>query len=116
MSKSRKPLKYPRSLAFSRQNGNCYYCGLPMWTNDPQYFSSKYKISEKQAKHFKCTGEHLVAHQHGGSSQQDNIVAACEFCNLQRHRRKSNPSPTQYKDFVQQRMDKGRWHNIRLAT
>ena len=116
MSKPRKSLKFPRSLAFSRQHGNCYYCRQPMWTNDPQQFSSKHCISLSQAKRFQCTGEHLISHADGGSSAQHNIVAACWFCNIQRHRRENIPNPNQYKKLVQKRMNKGGWHNVKLSS
>ena len=86
-----------------------------MWLNNLNNFLSKYNITFKQAKSFQCTGEHLIAHQDGGTSAQDNIVAACKYCNLQRHRRNTDPSPEQYKKFIEQRMNKGRWHSIRLS-
>lgn len=115
MSKSRKSLIKPRTKAFIHQQGNCYYCNQPMWQSDPDKFSSKYKISLTQSKRFQCTGEHLIAHQDGGTSARKNIVAACWFCNQQRHRRNIVPSPNQYKKLIERRMNQGRWHCIRLA-
>ena len=111
MSKYIKPLVKSRSKAFSRQNGYCYYCGQPMWTKDPQNFASKYNLTLPQTKRFQCTGEHLIAHQDGGTSSQQNIVAACKFCNQQRHARKVAPTPDQYKKLIQQRLSKNRWHS-----
>ena len=114
MAKSRKSLIKPRSIAFTRQAGYCFYCNQPMWSNDLLEFASKYKITPGQAKHFQCTGEHLEVHQDGGSSKQNNIVAACLFCNQKRHRRKMPPPPEQYKELIDRRMAKGCWHSVRL--
>ena len=114
MAKSRKSLVKPRSIAFSRQNGRCFYCGQPMWSKDPSEFASKYKITHGQARCFQCTGEHLIAHQDGGSASHKNIVAACKFCNQKRHQRKTAPPPDQYKKLVHSRMNQGRWHDVRL--
>ena len=83
MSKSRKSLVKPRSKAFSRQNGYCYYCGQPMWNGNPENYASKYNLTLTQTKNFQCTGEHLKAHKDGGNISSDNIVAACKFCNQQ---------------------------------
>lgn len=113
MPKSRKSLKQPRSTAFARQNGRCYYCNQPMWTKDLLSFASKYNATPSQVTHFQCTGEHLNAHQDGGSSAQKNIVAACRYCNQQRHRRKVALSPKQHKELIWRRMGQGRWHNFR---
>jgi len=115
MSKQRKSLSKPRSKAFIHQLGYCYYCDQPMWLSKPDNFSSKYNISLKQTKRFQCTGEHLVAHQDGGTSKQANIVAACWFCNQQRHRRKIVLSPKDFKTFILKRMRKGHWHIVRLT-
>jgi len=46
-----------------------------MWTNNPLKFALKYNATLSQVKRFQCTGEHLVAHQDGGSSAPHNIVA-----------------------------------------
>jgi len=115
MAKTRKSLVTPRTIAFIRQEGICFYCKQPMWSGNPHEFASKFKISLAQAKRFRCTGEHLKAHCEGGSASPANIVAACCFCNQKRHRgRKEIPSPDQYKNLIQRRMDKGRWHDVRL--
>ena len=114
MAKSRKSLTNPRSIAFSRQNGCCFYCSQPMWSDNLLEFASQYKVTPKQAKHFQCTGEHLVPHQDGGSSKQQNIVAACKFCNQQRHKRKTAPPPDKYKELIHRRMSKGKWHSVRV--
>jgi 5-methylcytosine-specific restriction endonuclease McrA len=116
MAKSRKSIVKPRTFAFSNQNGRCYYCNQPMSSGNLSEFSSKFAVSQRQAMILKCTGEHLVAFKDGGSSARNNIVAACWFCNNHRHRRKTNPSPEQYKRMVQQRLDRGRWHGLILAA
>jgi len=114
MSNPRKSLRKPRSIAFARQDGHCFYCCQPMWAENLNDFALKYKITLGQAKRFQCTGEHLQSHQDGGSAKQDNIVAACLFCNTQRHRRKEPPPPEQYKELIQRRMTQGHWHQVRL--
>lgn len=114
MAKPRQSLAKPRSIAFTRQAGYCFYCSQPMWSKNSLEFASKHKITPGQAKPFQCTGEHLKAHQDGGSSKQNNIVAACLFCNKQRHQRKVVPPPDQYKELIDRRMTQGRWHAVRL--
>jgi len=99
-----------RSIAHFRQAGRCYYCNLPMWTDNPQRFAAKYQITLKQAKPFQCTAEHLQARQDGGSNTQPNIVAACLHCNQKRHKRKIPPSPDDYKTFIDKRIKAQRWH------
>lgn len=113
--KPRSSLVKPRSIAFSRQSGYCFYCRQPMWSENPLSFASKYQITIRQAKFFQCTGEHLKAHQDGGTATQNNIVAACLFCNQKRHQRKQPPPPEQYIKLVDQRMNQGRWHNVHLV-
>lgn len=115
MRESRKSLSTPRSKAFIHQQGYCYYCEQPMWLGKSDKFLSKYNITLNQAKHFQCTGEHLLPYQDGGTSAQNNIVAACWFCNIQRHRRKTVLSPKDFKTFIQKRMSKGHWHIFRLT-
>lgn len=115
MAKQRKSLIKPRSTAFKRQNGRCFYCNQPMWSGNPLEFASRHNITVDQAKRFMCTGEHLKAHKDGGRADQRNIVAACWYCNHNRHRRKNPPNPEQYKDLIQTRMSQGGWHNIRLS-
>jgi hypothetical protein len=83
-----------------------------MWSDDPKGFATRFGITASQAKALECTGEHLEAHTDGGSSSKSNIVAACKFCNQGRHRRKTPPSPDQFKQIVLKRMAKMRWHSI----
>jgi hypothetical protein len=42
------------------------------------------------------------------------LVGLC--CNKRRHRRKKAPNPDDYRQLVQQRLSKGRWHSKSLAT
>lgn len=105
-----RPLVRPRTHAFAHQSGRCFYCGLPMWTDNPLEFATEHGITPKQARLLQCTGEHLVARQDGGSSARMNIVAACLFCNKSRHIRKTPPPPDRYAQMVRMRMSLGRWH------
>ena len=117
MAQSRKSLKKLRALAFAIQSGRCYYCGQPMWNSDRDLclLIDKHGISDRQARLLRCTGEHLVAHQDGGSSKQGNIVAACEFCNKQRHAKKVARSPSKHRTFVRKRLKQGAWHGLTLT-
>ena len=55
-----------RARAFDRQGGLCFYCNHPMWLSEPEVFARRYALSLSQARHFRCTAEHLVAKQDGG--------------------------------------------------
>ena len=105
-----RSLIHCRTTAFSRQSGRCYYCELPMWQDNPVEFAAKYRITSGQARSLRCTAEHIVARQDGGSNSRSNIVAACWVCNSRRHRRKVAPSPELYKQHVRRRINQGRWH------
>jgi 5-methylcytosine-specific restriction endonuclease McrA len=104
------PLVRPRTHAFAHQSGRCYYCGMPMWADNPLEFANAHGITLGQAKRLQCTGEHLVARQDGGSTARSNIVAACLFCNKGRHSRKTPLPPDRYLQLVRKRMKVGRWH------
>ena len=106
----RPSLVRPRTHAFVKQSGRCYYCGLPMWANNLLEFATAHGITPKQARALQCTGEHLTAHKDGGSAARSNIVAACLFCNAGRHSRKTDLSPDGFKQLVRKRMEKKRWH------
>ena len=69
-------------LAFNRQGGKCFYCGLRMWLN-----------SQKGPSLLRCTAEHLKARSEGGSDGPSNIVAACWHCNHTRHKCKHPLDP-----------------------
>lgn len=101
-----------RRRAFLRQGGRCHYCDSPMWLESPDELG----LDEAGATRIlKCTAEHVIAREDGGLSTQDNIVAACWFCNATRHRRrKKMPSP-HYRRHVQHRVSLGKWHRRHVA-
>jgi len=101
-----------RLLAFEKQKGRCYYCGVPMWLDNLSEFTAKYGISEKKAKHFACTAEHLLARQDGGTNEMQNIVAACYFCNSRRHRALTVLPSEKYRERVMDRLRRQKWHPI----
>jgi len=103
---------YHRKQAFSEQDGRCYYCKFPMWIKDQEGFALKHKISVSEAKKFQCTAEHLQARCDGGGNEKKNIVAACRYCNENRHKRKKPPVPYRYKEMIQNRIKKKKWHPI----
>ena len=104
------PISKPRLHAFRNQAGLCYYCKSPMWLDDVGSFAMKHKISILAAARFQCTAEHLTARCDGGSNGENNIVAACLFCNQNRHRRKIPPAPHKYREQIQRRLKRGKWH------
>ena len=55
-----------RLAAFKKQFGRCYYCGSPMWQDNPKEFAIKHVISKPEATRFQCTAEHLLARCDGG--------------------------------------------------
>lgn len=103
-------LNKSRLKAFNHQQGRCIYCELPMWLQHPETFAKKYKITTKQAQLFKCAAEHLKAKQDGGKDNERNIVAACHYCNKKRHKCKSPKDPISYKQYVTNRLEKGKWN------
>lgn len=105
-----KPLIRQRTRAFHLQGGCCCYCRLPMWSACSTEYRIRYGFKAKQAARFQCTGEHLIARKDGGGNACSNIAAACRFCNLQRHRRKTALSDEKYGEFVQKRLAKRNWH------
>lgn len=115
MSTRRKSLAKPRSIAFANQQGRCFYCGQLMCNEALEQFAQNHRITTKQAKLLQCTGEHLTPHKDGGKPSTSNIVAACAFCNRNRHARKKELSPLEYRSLVAQRMSKGNWHPAKIA-
>jgi len=99
-----------RHAAFNRQEGRCHYCGLPMWLKQPEEFTARFRISKGEASRLRCTAEHLLARQDGGTNSRANIVAACHHCNRTRHRISPPPDPASYRDRVRRRMRAGKWH------
>ncbi len=116
MPKQRKSLKSPRQKAFKVQQGLCYYCHQPMWSTEPKSFAKRFGLSLSQAQQMQCTGEHLVAHTQGGSALQENIVAACKYCNKHRHQLKITPPPEQFEKYVSRRLSRGKWHGLTLVS
>lgn len=114
-----KTLIKSRLEAFNLQQGRCIYCELPMWLDGQEAYAKKYKITIKQARIFKCTAEHLKAKQDGGKDFENNIVAACHYCNQKRHQCKSPKEPIIYKLFISTRLKRGKWNlgmiNIRSS-
>lgn len=100
----------PRLKAFNRQQGRCYYCDLPMWLRHPDEIAGKLGVRPRTVSGLQCTAEHLVAQQDGGEGTAKNIVAACLTCNGRRHRVAAPLSPDRYRQKVQGRVKKGKWH------
>lgn len=117
MSKTRQnnTIVKNRNQAFESQNGRCFYCNQPMWSQSSKEFCNKFGISEKSAQLLKCTAEHLIARQDGGSNQKHNIVAACLFCNRTRHKSPNALSSEKYKAKVQSKMNRDKWHPVRTS-
>ncbi|NCP12504.1 MAG: HNH endonuclease [Sphingomonadales bacterium] len=101
-----------RNSRIRQQSGNCYYCCQPIWHCELSDFSSRHGITRKKATLLKATAEHLVPRSEGGLDAFHNIVAACWFCNVSRHRAKQPLSPDAYGKKVRARLAKGRWHGF----
>ncbi|WP_445944934.1 HNH endonuclease [Rhizobium sp. WSM1274] len=56
----------------------------------------------------------LKARCDGGRDTEENIVAACHYCNRTRHRKTRPKDAASYACFVRSRIEKGRWHPVRL--
>jgi hypothetical protein len=105
-----------RHKAAESQGWQCYYCQLPMWETDPKIFATRFRVSGRAALLFRCTAEHLEARCDGGRDIQENIVAACQYCNKNRHRKKRPKDATSYASFVRSRIEEGRWHPVMLKN
>lgn len=107
-----------RIASFKKQSGLCYYCRQPMWNEDPALFSQQHGLTMKRGKLLQATAEHLRARTDGGGNTDDNIVAACLFCNLHRHqhRPQTAPSANNYLRRVRQQISKGKWHGINITS
>lgn len=104
-----KALKNLRRTKMLAQGGRCYYCGLLMWNEALDHRLLTTCRSSRQPNILRCTAEHLLPRSEGGANTDENIVAACLFCNNSRHRRKKALSPEAHRAHVQQRMAAGRW-------
>jgi 5-methylcytosine-specific restriction endonuclease McrA len=105
-----------RHSAYLAQSGLCHYCGFPMWETNLTDFSLSHNIKPSIAKHLQCTAEHLDARKDGGKNSRQNIVAACIYCNLRRHRINKAPNPNAYRQLVRRRVNNGRWHPKAILT
>jgi 5-methylcytosine-specific restriction endonuclease McrA len=98
-----------RQKAFQQQLGCCIYCYKPMWTEKPEGFAIKFKLTKRQVRFYQCTAEHLLPRQNGGKDSLNNIAAACKYCNQQRHKSKSPLPPEKYQQHVQKKVGQCKW-------
>ncbi|MGR9076300.1 HNH endonuclease [Rhizobium leguminosarum] len=96
---SNSRIRILRHAAAERQEWQCYYCSFPMWEGDPEVFKTRYSVSSREVRRFRCTAEHLTAQFDGGRDIEENIVVACHYCNRTRHRRKRPKDAESYASF-----------------
>lgn len=103
-----------RHSAHSLQGGRCYYCHEPVWEANPTLFALQHNLPGRLLAHLRCTAEHLQARQDSGKNSRQNIVAACAWCNSQRHkgRQRRAPSAKSYALWVQAIVSSGKWHPV----
>ncbi len=101
-----------RARKMRRQKGLCYYCGTPMWSDDPEEFRKLYRLQQRTLFRYQCTAEHLIARQDGGGNGSGNIVAACYHCNQTRHNSKRVQSAEKYRIRVRRRVSTGTWETM----
>lgn len=101
-----------RLTKFRLQNGKCYYCCQPMWHRNVRDFAREHALTSKLARRFQATAEHLCARSDGGADVSENIVAACWYCNNQRHRTKRPLCPENYAQRVRLKLSRGKWHGF----
>lgn len=106
---SSKAIAKRRDVAFANQSGCCYYCRKPMWRRRSARFARVHRLTAAQLTQRRCTAEHLLAQCDGGLHGQENIAAACLFCNQKRHRLPIPPDPAAYMLYVRQEQLAGRW-------
>jgi hypothetical protein len=101
-----------RVRAFRAQQGYCCYCGYPMAASAAELdaFAHRHGLKKRCALRLLATAEHLQARCDGGADSANNIAAAHAYCNKLRHCRKCAPPPDKYRELVQRRCAKGRWH------
>ena len=110
-----KSLSKYRSKAYQLQGGRCVSCGVVMWTVDCAAFANRHGLTLPLARRLQCTAEHLQPRRDGGSDSCKNIAAACLACNLRRHaRRRTSPSPKEYRAFVRRRVSRKSWHPMQV--
>lgn len=108
MAQKRSIIKF-RRIAYTKQRGRCYYCGVKMCDADSTVFAKRYAISLRLAERVRCTAEHLEARSDGGCDSEENIVAACRFCNMQRHAGRKVTAVEPYRRHVARRMRLSKW-------
>ncbi|MEW4468490.1 HNH endonuclease [Parasphingorhabdus sp. JC815] len=101
-----------RTKKMHAQSGLCYYCRQPMCGGNQDNFARRFRITSRQALLLRCTAEHLDARCTGGQDSPQNVVAACYFCNSNRHRSKKPLDPFLYAKKATTRLRSGRWHGI----
>src|ERR1700743_1504584 len=89
-----------RDRARVRQNGVCYYCQRPMWVANRSEFARIHGLSDRAARQFQCSAEHLVPISQGGGNTSANVVAACVFCNRTRHKAGKIRTEQEFVDYV----------------
>lgn len=109
-------LKSIRKQKMNEQGGHCFYCALPMWDKATEKNIARQLLRKVAPKALQCTAEHLHPRSEGGKDTAVNIVAACWFCNTQRHRRKLPRSPEVHRQYVQRQMAAGRWLAKQFAS
>ena len=109
-------LKNIRKKKMIAQRGRCYYCDLPMWDDAAAAVPREHSRMKMPLKALRCTAEHLHPRSEGGVNTAGNIVAACLYCNNQRHRRKRPLSPEAHRQRVQKRMAGGKWLSAQFAS
>ena len=110
-------VKHIRLKKMKAQGGRCYYCGLLMWDAAAEAASSQRNCQTRRPpKALRCTAEHLHARCDGGRDTDENIVAACWYCNRQRHKRKCPHAPEEHRAYVQTRMAAGKWVPAQLSS
>lgn len=107
-------LQRKRARAFESQKGKCFYSEFPMWLADPSSHPLWAPGASGPLGRLQCTAEHKVARVDGGSDASRNVVAACRFCNETRHRRRKPLASRQFKEFVDSRVRRGKWHPTEL--
>ncbi|MGO6984305.1 HNH endonuclease signature motif containing protein [Rhizobium leguminosarum] len=85
-----------------------------MWETDPKGFSVRFGLTARAALQFQCTAEHLKPRCDGGRDIEENVVAACRYCNGNRHKRKRPKDAVFYMELVRSRMKQGRWLPVTL--
>lgn len=68
-----------RTRLFFEQKGLCFYCSRPM-------LLAKIPEGMRQPPHL-ATLDHIVPHSAGGTIANNNTVAACAACNVERGNR-----------------------------